>query len=415
MNLNYEFFIAKRIIRAKQYKSSVSATIIKIAIAAIAIGIVMMMIAIATGMGLQKTIQEKVATFNGHIQITNFDNNDSEVSLMPLASDQDFYPNFTQVPGITHIQAVATKAGIIRTEKTFEGVLVKGVGTDYNWTAFNDFLEEGRFPNVSEKRENREVLMSAYMARRLDFKLGDTFKTLFLKENTNEIPNERTFEIVGIFDSGFQKFDANVMLIDIRHIQRMNKWKNGEVGNFEVFVDDFDLVEEKTEEVYNAIPPNLDTQSVLDKYPFIFEWISLFDVNIFLIIGIIIIVGGINMITALLVLILDRTPMIGVLKSLGSSDWSIRKIFLYNAAYLIGIGLLWGNALSFAFIWIQRTFEVLKFPNPKDYHTTIIPTHIEVWHVVALNVGTLVLCVLMLLIPSYIITKISPVKAIKFQ
>ncbi|WP_420574617.1 ABC transporter permease [Kordia sp.] len=413
--MNYEFFIAKRIIRAKQYKSSVSATIIKIAIAAIAIGIVMMMIAIATGMGLQKTIQEKVATFNGHIQITNFDNNDSEVSLMPLASDQDFYPNFTQVPGITHIQAVATKAGIIRTEKTFEGVLVKGVGTDYNWTAFNDFLEEGRFPNVSEKRENREVLMSAYMARRLDFKLGDTFKTLFLKENTNEIPNERTFEIVGIFDSGFQKFDANVMLIDIRHIQRMNKWKNGEVGNFEVFVDDFDLVEEKTEEVYNAIPPNLDTQSVLDKYPFIFEWISLFDVNIFLIIGIIIIVGGINMITALLVLILDRTPMIGVLKSLGSSDWSIRKIFLYNAAYLIGIGLLWGNALSFAFIWIQRTFEVLKFPNPKDYHTTIIPTHIEVWHVVALNVGTLVLCVLMLLIPSYIITKISPVKAIKFQ
>lgn len=413
--MNYEFFVAKRIIKAKQYKSSVSATIIKIAIAAIAIGIVMMMVAIATGMGLQKTIQEKVAAFNGHIQISNFDNNDSEVSLMPLDSKQEFYPDFTQVSGIKHIQAVAIKAGIIRTEKTFEGVLAKGVGTDYNWEAFNDFLKEGRFPDVTGKRENREVLISAYLARRLELKLGDTFKSLFLKENTNEIPNERTFEIVGIYDSGFQKFDANVMLVDIRHIQRMNKWKAGEIGNFEVFLDSFDKIQEKTEEIYTVIPPNLDTQSMISKFPFIFEWISLFDVNIFLIIGIIIIVGGINMITALLVLILDRTPMIGILKSLGSSNWSIRKIFLYNAAYLIGIGLLWGNSIGIAFIWVQRTFGFLKFPNPEQYHTSIIPTHIEVWHILALNIGTLVLCVLMLLIPSYIITKITPVKAIKFQ
>lgn len=413
--MNYEFFIAKRIIKAKQYKSSVSATIIKIAIAAIAIGIIMMMVAIATGMGLQKTIQEKIAAFNGHIQISNFDNNNSEVSLMPLAGEQDFYPDFTQVSGIKHIQAVAIKAGIIRTEKTFEGVLAKGVGTDYDWSAFEEFLTEGRFPNVSEKRENREVLMSAYMARRLELKLGDKFKTLFLKENTQEIPNERTFEIVGIYDSGFQKFDANVMLVDIRHIQRMNKWKNGEIGNFEVFIDDFDAIEEKTQEVYKFIPSNLNTQSIISKFPFIFEWISLFDVNIFLIIGIIIIVGGINMITALLVLILDRTPMIGILKSLGSSDWSIRKIFLYNAAYLIGVGLLWGNIIGIAFIWAQHTFGFLKFPNPEQYHTAIIPTNIEVWHILALNVGTLLLCVLMLLLPSYIITKISPVKAIKFQ
>ncbi len=413
--MSYEFFIAKRIIKAKQYKSSVSATIIKIAIAAIAIGIVMMVVAIATGMGLQKTIQEKVSAFNGHIQISNFDNNNSEVSLKPLDARQEFYPTFTEVDGITHIQAVATKAGIIRTEKTFEGVLAKGVGKDYNWTAFEDFLTEGRFPNVAEKRENREVLMSAYMARRLELKLGDTFKTLFLKEDTSEIPNERTFEIVGIYDSGFQKFDENVMLVDIRHIQRMNKWRNGEVGNFEVFIDDFSNIEVKTKEVYNAIPSGLDTQSVTSKFPFIFEWISLFDVNIFLIIGIIIIVGGINMITALLVLILDRTPMIGILKSLGSNDWSIRKIFLYNAAYLIGVGLLWGNSIGISFIWAQHTFGFLKFPNPEQYHTSIIPIHIEVWHVLALNIGTLILCVLMLLLPSYIITKISPVKAIKFQ
>lgn len=413
--MNYEFFIAKRIIKAKQYKSSVSATIIKIAIAAIAIGIIMMMVAIATGMGLQKTIQEKVAAFNGHIQISNFDNNYSEVSLKPLDPNQDFYPEFTSVSGITHIQAVAMKAGIIRTEKTFEGIIAKGIGTDYDLTAFKDFLKEGRFPNVSEKRENREVLISAYLARRLEFKIGDTFKTLFLKEDTSEIPNERTFEVVGIYESGFQKFDENVLLVDIRHIQRMNRWKNGEIGNFEVFLDDFNTIDEKTQEIYDTIGSTLNTRSVVTKFPFIFEWISLFDVNIFLIIGIIIIVGGINMITALLVLILDRTPMIGILKSLGSSDWSIRKIFLYNASYLIGIGLLWGNILGIALLWSQHTFGYLKFPNPEQYHTAIIPIHIEVWHIVALNVGTLVLCVLMLLLPSYIITKISPVKAIKFQ
>lgn len=415
MNLNYEFFIAKRIIKAKQYKSSVSATIIKIAIAAIAIGIVMMMIAIATGMGLQKTIQEKVSAFNGHIQISTFDNNDSEVSLFPVDAKQDFYPDFTQVEGIKHIQAVATKAGIIRTEKTFEGVLAKGVGKDYDWTPFEDFLKEGRLPNVADKRENREILISSYLARRLELKLGDKFKTLFLKENTSEIPNERTFEIVGIYESGFQKFDENVMLVDIRHIQRMNKWKDGQIGNFEVFLDDFETIQQKDDEIYNIIPSNLSTQSVTSKFPFIFEWISLFDVNIFLIIGIIIIVGGINMITALLVLILDRTPMIGILKSLGSNDWSIRKIFLYNATYLIAIGLLVGNVIGIGLIWAQRAFGFLKFPNPEQYHTAIIPTHIELWHIVALNIGTLILCVLMLIIPSYIITKITPVKAIKFQ
>lgn len=413
--MNYEFFIAKRIIKAKQYKSSISATIIKIAIAAIAIGIVMMMIAIATGMGLQKTIQEKVAAFNGHIQISNFDNNESEVSLVPIALHQDFYPEFKDINGIKHIQAVATKAGIIRTEKTFEGVLVKGVGKDFNWAAFKDFLKEGKLPDVSGKRENREVLISTHLARRLEFKLGDSFKAIFLKENTDKIPNERTFKIVGIYDSGFEKFDANVMMADIRHIQRMNKWKPDQIGNFEVSIDDFDQIQEKEAEIYNSAPPNLDTQSVITKFPYIFEWISLFDVNIFLIIGIIIIVGGINMITALLVLILDRTPMIGILKSLGSDDWSIRKIFLYNAAYLISIGLLWGNILGIALLWIQKTYGVLKFPNPEQYHTSIIPTHIEIWHIAALNVGTLVLCLLMLLIPSYIITKITPVKAIKFQ
>jgi len=373
-----------------------------------------MMVAIATGIGLQETIREKVAAFNGHLQISNFDTNESKESVNPISRDQDFYPTFNNVDGIQYVQTVATKAGIIRTENTFELILAKGADSDYHWKYFNEFLVEGRVPDFTQERENREVLISRYLANRLDLNLNDTFKTNFLKKDS-KIPNERTFKIVGIYSSGFQEFDANVILIDIRHIQRMNKWKPDQVGNFEIYLDDFDLIDAKEEEVYANISPLLDTSSIKQKYSYIFEWIALFDNNIYLIIGIIIIVAGMNMITALLVLILDRTQMIGILKSLGSSNWEIRKIFLYNASYLIGIGLFWGNLIGITALLLQKNYGILKFPNPEQYHTTIIPIHFDIGFILLLNIGTLLLCLLMLLLPSYIITKISPVKAIKFE
>ncbi len=187
------------------------------------------------------------------------------------------------------------------------------------------------------------------------------------------------------------------------------------MGSFEVFLDDFDSLEEKTAEIYGNTLSDLDTQNIRNKYYKIFEWVGLFDFNIALIIGIMVIVGGINMITALLVLILERTQMIGVLKALGANDWSIRKVFLYNASYLIGIGLLWGNGLGLALLWLQDRFRLFKFPNPREYYIEYIPVNIDFWTVLALNAGVLLLCLAMLLVPSYIITRISPVKAIKFE
>lgn len=413
--MNLEYFIAKRLITGKEHKISISAPIIKIAIAAIALGIIMMLIAIATGVGLKYKIREKVTAFNGHVQIYNYDNNNSEVSVVPVSLKQEFYPEFTDIDGVVHVQAVATKAGIIRTAETFEGVISKGVGTDFNWSALREYLIEGELPNYSGDL-NSNVLMSRLMANRLKFNVGDSFFTFFPRDDDpDKIPNQRKFTVAGIYDSGFEEIDSRFIFIDIRHIQQMNKWADDEVGNFEVFLESFDDIDAKSAEIYGKTLSNLDTKTLKDKYYKIFEWISLFDFNIALIIGIMVIVGGINMITALLVLILERTPMIGILKALGMANWSIRKVFLYNAAYLIGVGLFWGNLIGIGVILLQDKFRLFKFPNPKEYYIEYIPVHMDFWTVLLLNAGVLVLCLLMLLIPSYIITKITPVKAIKFE
>ena len=413
--MNLELFIAKRLIKGKQHKISISAPIIKIAIAAIALGILMMLIAIATGVGLKYKIREKIAAFNGHIQIYNYDNNVSDVSVVPVSLEQEFYPEFNLVEGVRHIQAVASKAGIIRTEDTFEGIIAKGVGKEYDWTVFQEFMVEGRLPDYTSDL-NTEVIMSKLMASRLQLGVNDEFSTFFLKdEDPSKIPNQRKFKITGIYDSGFEEFDGTYVFVDLRHIQRMNQWSSDEVGNFEIFLDDFDAIDTVSNEIYGKTLSTLDTQTIKNKYYKIFEWIGLFDFNIAIIIGIMIIVGGINMITALLVLILERTQMIGILKALGAENWSIRKVFLYNAGYLIIIGLFWGNLLGLGVIWIQDQYKLFKFPNPQEYYIDYIPVYIDVQTILALNLGVLVLCVLMLLIPSYIITRITPVKAIKFE
>ena len=412
--MNYEFFIAKRIIGSKAYKSSVSAPIIKIGIAAIAIGIVVMLIAIATGLGLQKKVREKVVAFNGHVTINNYDTNDSNESLVPISTEQTFYPQFNAVEGIKHIQGVATKFGVIRTETDFEGIFFKGVGRDYDWSYLNDFLIEGRLPAYDGALSN-EVVISNYLANRLQFKIGDDFQTVFNKAGVDELPWQRKFKIVGIFNSGFQDIDKNFMIGDLSHIQRMNKWGKTDVGNFEVYLDDFSQLSEIEQQIRDRTPSTLDTQTIEEKFYTTFEWINIFDSNTYGIIAIMIIVASINMITALLVLILERTQMIGILKALGSSNWSIRKVFLFNAAYLIGLGLILGNSIGLFLLFLQKQFGILKFPDPEQYYVSVIPIHISLDYIILLNIGTFVVCFLMLIIPSIIISKISPVKAIRFD
>lgn len=412
--MNFEFFIAKRIIASKDYKSSISAPIIKIAITAIALGMIMMLFSIATSLGLQKKIREKVAAFYGHVIISNYDSNFSENSLVPISTHQEFYPVFDSVAGIEHIQVSASKGGVIRTETDFEGVVVKGVGTDYDWQYFNEYLSEGRLPIIEDDTPNQEALLSVFLANRLNLQVGDKIVTYFLDQDASKKPRPLGLTIVGLYESGFQQFDAQFLLTDIKHIQRLNKWDKDQVGNFEVFVTDFDDIQFVGNRVYEETGSTLDSLTIKDKYASIFEWLELFDFNTALIIGIMILVAGINMITALLVLILERTQMIGILKALGSDNWSLRKLFLYNAMYIIAVGLFWGNVIGIGLLLLQKYFKLFPL-DPATYYVTEAPVYLDVTYIVLLNIGTFVLCSLMLLLPTYIIAKISPVKAIRFD
>ncbi len=410
--MKLEYFIAKRLITAKDYKSSISAPIIKIAITAIAIGMIMMIVSIATGIGLQQKIRQKVSAFNGHIVISGYNDNNSDVSTTPISIHQNFYPKFKTVDGITHIQGVASKAAMIRTESAVEGVIFKGVGKDYQVDGLKEYLVQGTMPNLKSNL-NEEVLISKYLCNRLGLKFGDKFVTYFMKENS-EGYNLRNFKIVGIYDSGFQEFDANYVIGDIRHVQRINKWSPRQIGSFEVFVDDFSQIEQKGQQVYQETSSTLDSQTIVEKYYYIFEWLKLFDFNIIVILIVMIIVSTINMVVALLVLILERTQMIGILKSIGADNWSIRKIFLFNAAYIIGRGLLWGNGIGISLLLIQKYFGIIKL-NPESYYVNEAPVAINIFYILLLNLGTIAICLLVLLIPSYIITKITPSKSIRFE
>ncbi len=411
--MNYELFLAKRIIADKAHKNSISSPIIKIASTAIALGLVIMLIAVATAAGLQHKIRDKISGFKGHVQITNYDNNNSEFSTKPIAKNQDFYPDFNTVPGIKNIQIFANKGGIIRTTTDFEGILLKGVSTDYDWSFFNEYLVQGRIPNITEARCT-EILISTSLSKRLQLKLNDPVNVFFLKTQANALPSKRKLTIVGIYDTGFEEFDKNILIGDIREVQRLNKWTENQVGGFEVLLTDFENLTATGNAIYNAIDPTLNSMTIVESYPTVFEWIELFDNNVTFIIVLMVLIAGINMITALLVLILERVQMVGILKALGSSNWSIRKVFLYNASFLILKGLFWGNLIGLTLLGLQHYFKIIQL-DPATYYVSTVPVHLTFSTVALLNLGTLVLCFTMLLVPSYIVSTIQPSKSIRFS
>jgi lipoprotein-releasing system permease protein len=410
--LNYELFIAKRIIAGKEYKNSISSPIIKIAITAISLGIIIMLIAVATGAGLQHKIRDKMSGFKGHVQITNFNNNNSGISLTPISKDQYFFPVIPNVDGIKKVQVFANRAGLIKTDTDFEGIIFKGVSKNYDWSFFKEYLIEGDVPNYDQSRV-RDILLSKTLVDRLQLQLNDTVHATFFKDSKNSLPSSRKYVIKGIYNTGFLEFDKSMMIGDLYEVQRLNKWKADQVGGFEIILEDFNQIKEKSKAIHNEIPPTLNATSIVDANPAIFDWIELFDNNVWFIIAIMILVAGINMITALLVLILERVQMVGILKSLGSSNTSVRKIFLYNASYLILKGLLFGNLIGLSILFIQNYFGLITL-NPETYYVSVMPVYIDFWDVLFLNLGTLILCFLMLLVPSYIITKIQPSKSIRF-
>ncbi len=410
--MNLEYFIAKRLIVSKSYKSSVSSPIIKIAIWAIALSIFMMIISVATGVGLQQKIREKIAAFNGHVVVSNFDDNQSQVTAEPFDSSTLPISQLKKNKYIAHVQPVITKGALIRTKTDVEGIIFKGVDASYQWKNLEEFLIAGKIPTYKDGDIN-EVLISQFLANRLKLKVGNSFSTFFMKTQ-GKLPSVRKFKIAGIYNSGFQEFDSSYIIGNMQHLQRINKWQPNQFGAYEIFIDDFSKLDDRAQEIYKTIPPTFNSVSIAEKYFSIFEWLKLFDFNILVILIIMIAVATINMVVALLVLILERTQLIGMLKALGANNWSVRKIFLYNAAHLISRGLLWGNGIAILLLVIQEKFQIIKL-NPESYYVSSVPIDINFFYIFLLNIGTILICLLILLIPSYLITKITPIKALNFN
>ena len=407
--MNVEYFIAKRLFTAKEENNTYTKPILRIAILAIALSVAVMLISIMVVTGFKNDISDKIIGFGSHITISNFTNNQSYESE-PISVEQDFYPSITAVEGVKHISTFATKAGIIKTADEIQGVVLKGVSSDYDWTFFKDNLVSGSVFEVNDSVKSNQILISENISKTLDLNVGDGL-VMYFAQNP---PRVRKFHISGIYNTAMSDFDKLFVLGDINHIKALNGWENNEVGGFEIQLTNFDDLDKITDEVYNLTPYNLNAQSIKEKTPQIFNWLDLQDVNVQVILILMLIVGVINMITALLILILERTKTIGILKALGATNWSVRKIFLYSAVNLIVKGLLVGNAIALSFAFLQKKFSLISL-DPATYYMDTVPINFDLTYILLLNIGTVVVCYLVLIVPSVIITKITAIKAISFE
>ncbi len=387
--------------------------------------------------GFKKDISTKIFGFWGHIHINDINVNNTFESI-PIEMDQDFYPNLDSIQevrysgqamqynftknqlstdketkgGIDHVQVFALKEGIIKTKKHIEGIILKGIWDDFNWKFLNQYIQEGEKINFPDTTMSKDILISRTTANRLELKLNDQFIIHFVKDNQQL---KRRFKISGIYKTGLEEYDKRFALVDIRQIQKLQGWTTKEVSGFEVFIenlDDLDVYHSYINE--EVLPTKLYAETIRYKFPGIFEWLELQNINEVVIIALMLIVSIINMITALMILILERTNMIGTLKALGQSNWGIRKIFIYYAAYIVILGLFWGNLFGLLICTIQKKFSIIKLKE-EDYYLSVAPIDIDLWTILLLNVGTLCITLIFLIIPSYLVTRISPLKAIRFK
>ena len=410
--MKFETYVASRFRKSYTYKNTVSSPIIKISVFSIIIGIVMMIISVSSSVGLQKTIETKISSFFGHISISNFENNTSFSSISPISLSLD-YKKLYNNSEIIHVQNVAYKSGLIVNKNSFEGVVFKGISSDFNWSSFSKYIRKGKMLTINETVSN-QVIISEYLSKKLSLDLNDKFKATFFKPNSSSIPNERIFEVSGIFSSGLIEFDETYFIGDIKHIQKMNKWNSNQFGNVEIFLKNYSQLEKVSNQLYKKTSAEINVLSIVNRFPEIFNWMALFDINVLLIIIIMILVGGINMITALLVTVLEKTSIIGVLKTLGSSNKSMRTIFLINGAYLISLGLVIGNFIALGLIFIQNYTGFIKL-DPDTYYVSELPFDFNLMTLLILNISVLLFCFMMLIIPSFIISKISPSESIKIK
>ena len=413
--MSLEYFIAKRI-HFQQGKKNVSRPAVRIATIGIALGLAVMLISVAVVIGFKNEIRNKTIGFGGHIQITNFDNNNT-YETNPIKVDKALIKRIKAIDGVTHVQRFATKPGIIKTATEFQGIVIKGIDAGFNWNFFKSNLVEGKILEISGSTPSNQVVISKYLANLLGLKLGDSFYTYFIQEQIRA----RKFKIVGIYSTNFIEYDKLFILADMRQVQTLNDWSPESFSGLEVQINDFNRIDEVGDMVYDATANKFNkdgnsytTQTIKQLNPQIFSWLSLLDMNVWVILILMLAVAGFNMISGLLILILERTNMIGILKSMGATNWSVRKIFLYHSAFLIGKGMLWGNVIGLSLCAIQYFTGVIPL-DPQAYYVATVPICFNWLYILLLNVGTLIASLLMMIGPSYLITKISPAKIIRYE
>ncbi len=413
--MNLEFFIAKRI-HYQQGKKNVSRPAVRIATIAIALGLAVMLISVAVVIGFKTEIHNKTIGFGGHIQVTNFDNNNT-YAMNPIKMDTSLLHKISTLDGVKHIERFATKPGIIKTDTEFQGIVIKGVERDFDWDFFKANLIQGRLLDLSKDSPSNEIVLSKYLANLLGLKLGDSFFTYFIQDQVRA----RKFKIVGIYATNFIEYDKLFLIADIRQVQALNGWEADAFSGLEVLIYDFDRMDELGDAVYGATANKFSadgkaytTQTVKQLNPQIFSWLDLLDLNVWVILLLMLSVAGFNMISGLLILILERTNMIGILKSLGATDWSVRKIFLYHSFFLIAKGMFWGNVIGLSFCAIQYFTGVIPL-DPVAYYVAKVPIYFDWMYIFLLNMGTLLASLLMMIGPSYLITKITPAKIIRYE
>jgi len=411
----FEYFIAKRI-HFQQGKKNVSRPAVRIATIGIALGLAVMIISVAVVIGFKNEIRNKTIGFGGHIQITNFDNNNT-YAMNPIKADNALIKKIASLDGVRHVEKFATKPGIIKTDTEFQGIVIKGVDANFDWNFFKSNMVEGRIIDVSHSTASKEVVLSKYMAKLLGLKLGDSFFTYFIQDQVRA----RKFKIVGIYSTNFIEYDKLFLIADMRQVQSLNDWDKDSFSGLEVLISDFDRIDEVGDAVYDATANKFNkegaaysTQTIKQINPQIFSWLDLLDMNVWVILFLMLAVSGFNMISGLLILILERTNMIGILKSIGATNWSVRKIFLYHSFFLIGKGMLWGNFIGLSLCAIQYFTGIVPL-DPEAYYVATVPIYFNWLYIVLLNVGTLIASLLMMIGPSYLITKINPAKIIRYE
>lgn len=417
--LNFEFFIAKRLVNTKHQKS-LSHVFIRIAVIATALSLIVMILSVSILDGFKSAIKDKLVGFGSHIVVSKHDANYS-LETNPILKEQSTIDKISQIDGVVNVQTFAIKAGLVKTEFETQGVVLKGIGDDFDWTFFDNNFVKGRRLDVSQGSvTNKEVIISEELSKIADLDTGDNLYMYFIEDQARM----RKYEIVGIYNTGMQEYDKLYVLADIHDVEKLNDWNyqaQEEVSGYEIIIDNFKHLDNITDEVERQVGFQFDingeklkVSSIIQLNPQIFDWLSLLDLNAIVLLVIMIVIASMNMITALFILILERTRTIGVLKSVGAQNWSIRKIFIYNGLYILMKGLIWGNFIGIGLALLQHFTHLIPL-DPAMYYIDYVPLELNFIKAIIINVGMIVLTFLVLILPSFIITKISPVKAIKFN